>query len=159
MATIVRKAMKKKSIVARWRDLKVLVIDEISMLDVTVFEALDQMAKLVRGSDLPFGGVQLIVVGDFLQLPPVSTPNLGLAQPLSVPVGSQIDLAVLRAQRRESVKRLFCFQCCVLLIDTYLVILYKHVYHVYLCTFVFFHFFNKPLIFPLLFFYLLLEDF
>lgn len=49
-----------------------LVIDEVSMLDKRLFELLDTIARSVRKSDLPFGGIQIIAVGDFLQLPPVS---------------------------------------------------------------------------------------
>jgi ATP-dependent DNA helicase PIF1 len=45
---------------------------QISMLDADMFEKLDDVARYVRRSELPFGGVQLVLVGDFLQLPPVS---------------------------------------------------------------------------------------
>lgn len=49
-----------------------LVIDEISMLSDKLFTLLDDLFQLVRQSDAPFGGCQLVVFGDFLQLPPVS---------------------------------------------------------------------------------------
>lgn len=55
----------------RWRDAKVLIIDEISMVSKNFFELLEQCARFVRHSDLPFGGIQLICCGDFLQLGPV----------------------------------------------------------------------------------------
>lgn len=48
-----------------------LVIDEISMLSGRVFNYLDYHLRQMYGVDRPFGGLQLIVVGDFLQLPPV----------------------------------------------------------------------------------------
>lgn len=70
-AAMVMKALKKKEIVTKWRNLKVLIIDEISMLDIELFETLNDMAQKARKNDVPFGGIQLIVVGDFLQLPPV----------------------------------------------------------------------------------------
>jgi ATP-dependent DNA helicase PIF1 len=61
----------------------VLVIDEVSQLDATIFEALDLIARSVRpiGSDStsssgenprPFGALQLVFCGDFFQLPPVT---------------------------------------------------------------------------------------
>lgn len=50
----------------------VLIIDEISMLPAYLFEKLDATLKYARGNKEPFGGVQLIILGDFLQLPPVS---------------------------------------------------------------------------------------
>lgn len=56
---------------ARWRETKYLIIDEISMVSCEFFERIDALAKEVRHSDLPFGGIQLILSGDFLQLPPV----------------------------------------------------------------------------------------
>ena len=42
------------------------------MLDASTFDKLDHVARYVRGNDKPFGGVQLLCCGDFLQLPPVS---------------------------------------------------------------------------------------
>lgn len=50
----------------------VLIIDEISMLPAYLLTRLDALLKFMRRSKAPFGGVQLIVMGDFLQLPPVS---------------------------------------------------------------------------------------
>jgi ATP-dependent DNA helicase PIF1 len=49
----------------------VLVIDEVSMLDAGLFDKLDYIARRVRGRDLPFGGIHLVIAGDFFQLPPV----------------------------------------------------------------------------------------
>jgi len=50
---------------------RVLIIDEISMLDATFIDNLDYVLQEVRQSPLPFGGMQVIFVGDFFQLPPV----------------------------------------------------------------------------------------
>lgn len=55
----------------RWQNLKVLIIDEISMVDSHMFDKLDIIARRLRGNDTPWGGIQLIVAGDFFQLPPV----------------------------------------------------------------------------------------
>lgn len=49
----------------------VLVIDEISMLPAYFFEDLDKLLRYFRRDKRPFGGIQLILMGDFLQLPPV----------------------------------------------------------------------------------------
>ncbi|KAI1282083.1 ATP-dependent DNA helicase PIF1 [Halotydeus destructor] len=54
-----------------WKKVKTLIIDEISMVDGDFFDKLEQIARTVRNSTLPFGGIQLILCGDFLQLPPV----------------------------------------------------------------------------------------
>ena len=53
----------------RWRELECLIIDEISMLSPELFDKLYTIAQLVRGNGKPFGGIQLILSGDFLQLP------------------------------------------------------------------------------------------
>ena len=50
----------------------VLIIDEISMMHDFRLDMVDQAARLVRKSDKPFGGIQVILCGDFFQLPPVT---------------------------------------------------------------------------------------
>src|SRR3954469_4706934 len=54
-----------------YRRMKRLVIDEISMVRVDLIDAIDARLRSIRGKDRPFGGVQIVMVGDFLQLPPV----------------------------------------------------------------------------------------
>ncbi|CAG9812444.1 unnamed protein product [Phaedon cochleariae] len=60
-----------------WRKCKHLIIDEISMVDGNYFEKIEQVARRVRNSDKPFGGIQLILCGDFFQLPPIVKPKPG----------------------------------------------------------------------------------
>ncbi|XP_063989772.1 ATP-dependent DNA helicase PIF1 [Diachasmimorpha longicaudata] len=55
-----------------WRRTKYLIIDEISMVDGEYFEKIEAVARHVRKNDRPFGGIQLILCGDFFQLPPVN---------------------------------------------------------------------------------------
>lgn len=55
-----------------WRKCKHLIIDEISMIDGKYFQKIEEVARRVRGNEKPFGGIQLILCGDFLQLPPVT---------------------------------------------------------------------------------------
>jgi ATP-dependent DNA helicase PIF1 len=50
------------------QDMDILVIDEISMISAELFYDIDLVLKAIRGNDLPFGGVQLVTSGDFLQL-------------------------------------------------------------------------------------------
>jgi ATP-dependent DNA helicase PIF1 len=54
-----------------YRRMKRLVIDEISMVRADVIDAIDARLRQVRSDKRPFGGVQVVMVGDFLQLPPV----------------------------------------------------------------------------------------
>jgi ATP-dependent DNA helicase PIF1 len=53
------------------KNCQLLIIDEISMLGKTLFDKLDILFKKFRNSSNPFGGIQVIFSGDFLQLPPV----------------------------------------------------------------------------------------
>lgn len=50
----------------------VLIIDEISMLHDFRLDLIDRLIRTVRGEDVPFGGLQVILCGDFFQLPPVT---------------------------------------------------------------------------------------
>jgi ATP-dependent DNA helicase PIF1 len=52
-----------------------VIIDEVSMLKAEIIDILDAELKMVYENDKPFGGIQVIAVGDFLQLPPVSQNN------------------------------------------------------------------------------------
>jgi hypothetical protein len=56
----------------RIRRAKVLIIDEISMLDGKIFAMIDTVCRTVRESVDPFGGLQVVCVGDFFQLPPIA---------------------------------------------------------------------------------------
>lgn len=61
-----------KSAKKRWEQTKVLVIDEVSMVDGDFFDTLEYIGRKIRDNEDPFGGIQLVLVGDFYQLPPVS---------------------------------------------------------------------------------------
>ncbi|MEX1112348.1 MAG: PIF1 family DEAD/DEAH box helicase [Candidatus Andersenbacteria bacterium] len=58
----------------------VLIIDEVSMLDGRVLESVDRVCREVKQSQEPFGGMQVVFVGDFFQLPPVSRDGDGPLQ-------------------------------------------------------------------------------
>ncbi len=62
----------KKYIAKHFSDTQVLIIDEVSMLHHFRFDLLDEIARTLRKSDKPFGGMQVVLCGDFFQLPPVS---------------------------------------------------------------------------------------
>ena len=67
----INKIKKNKFLKAIWRGTNILVVDEVSMLSLKLFEMLNSIGKAVRGNTKPFGGIQLIFSGDFFQLPPV----------------------------------------------------------------------------------------
>jgi ATP-dependent DNA helicase PIF1 len=55
----------------RWHQTNILIIDEVSMMTPELLEKLDAVAKLILRNPKPMGGLQIVFVGDFYQLPPV----------------------------------------------------------------------------------------
>ncbi|KAH3684041.1 hypothetical protein WICPIJ_004979 [Wickerhamomyces pijperi] len=68
LATMVKNKQEARD---RWKHTKVLIIDEVSMLDGDFLDKLEYVASEVTGSKECFGGIQIILTGDFFQLPPV----------------------------------------------------------------------------------------
>jgi PIF1 helicase. len=68
---LIKKVQKNKNYKALWKETDILVVDEVSMMSLKLFETLDAIGKSVRKDRRPFGGLQLIFSGDFYQLPPV----------------------------------------------------------------------------------------
>ncbi len=56
----------------RFEKVKVLIIDEVSMLHHFRFDLINRVLKTMKGNNDPFGGIQIVLCGDFFQLPPVS---------------------------------------------------------------------------------------
>ena len=69
--TLVRKIRRNPRAKNRWLRTKVLIIDEISMVDGELFDKLSQIGRTIRNNGRPWGGIQLVITGDFFQLPPV----------------------------------------------------------------------------------------
>ena len=63
--------LEREPLVRRVRDTAVLIIDEVSMLDAHLLGMVDRAVRTLRGSKRPLGGLQVVFVGDFFQLPPV----------------------------------------------------------------------------------------
>ncbi len=57
------------------RNMELLVIDEVSMLRADLLDAVDFMLQRIRRNQQPFGGVQVLFIGDLLQLPPIVKPE------------------------------------------------------------------------------------
>lgn len=73
-----------------FKNLKRVIIDEISMVRADLLDSVDHALKINRRDDRPFGGVQMVLVGDFLQLPPIVRSdeeeiltNLGYSTPFA----------------------------------------------------------------------------
>lgn len=72
---LVKKIKRNQKAKHRWMRTKVLIIDEISMVDGDLFDKLEGVARTIRNNGRPFGGIQIVITGDFFQLPPV--PDYG----------------------------------------------------------------------------------
>lgn len=96
----------------RIRNAQVLIIDEVSMLSAATLSLADQVCRFVRDDPAPFGGLQVVLVGDFFQLPPVSRrdpaalPGMAPSHDFAFtsPVWNELDLhtCYLTEQHRQS---------------------------------------------------------
>jgi len=68
---VIASVIRNKNAVRSWKKVKILILDEVSMLSQKVFEIIEEIGRATRLSSLPFGGLQVIFTGDFFQLPPV----------------------------------------------------------------------------------------
>lgn len=75
---LVRKIQRKPPVRDRIRNVDILVIDEISMMSAELFEKVNAVCQTIRRSSAPFGGIQIVLTGDFLQLNPVFNKNMNL---------------------------------------------------------------------------------
>lgn len=72
---LIMKIKKNKYAKNIWRTTDILVVDEVSMLSLKLFETLNSVGKIIRKDPRPFGGIQIIFSGDFYQLPPVGNKD------------------------------------------------------------------------------------
>ncbi|KAL5704686.1 DNA helicase [Ranunculus cassubicifolius] len=72
LKVMIGRIFKNKRAVMRWRRVKALVIDEVSMVNGHFFDNLEYIARKIRGDWKPWGKIQLIVSGDFFQLAPIT---------------------------------------------------------------------------------------
>ena len=68
----VARALRNKKVIHRLQRACCIVIDEVSMLSGATLQAAESVARRARGGDAPWGGLRIIAVGDFAQLPPIA---------------------------------------------------------------------------------------
>lgn len=68
----IERILAKSTLKKRMAETKVLIIDEVSMLDGHVLDAVDQITRAFKDKSKPFGGLQVVLSGDLFQLPPVT---------------------------------------------------------------------------------------
>ncbi len=73
VSNTVEKIRRRKTQLSQILNCKILAVDEISMLNIEAFEYVNEVLKAIRETDKPFGGIQVLFIGDFFQLPPVES--------------------------------------------------------------------------------------
>lgn len=87
------KIKRRKDKVADWRGIKVLIVDEISMIQSKYLEKLNCIAKALRNSQQPFGGIQLVLIGDYFQCPSVEKKqNVKHRFPFQSPLWNELNI-------------------------------------------------------------------
>lgn len=120
----IRQIMRRKEVVQRWTDTDTLIIDEVSMLTPQMAVELDAIGRHIRGKcpalmnahEKPFGGIQVVFVGDFFQLPPIvparshktfifevleEEHERGILPPFNSVIRSKSQIIVLRKNYRQ----------------------------------------------------------
>lgn len=97
------KILTAKQVTRNYKKTKVLIIDEISMLHKHQLDMVDLIARNILEHDKPFGGLQVILCGDFFQLPPVSssTNSVQFAFEADAWRNGQFHVCYLQEQHRQ----------------------------------------------------------
>jgi len=87
------------------RALKILIIDEISMLNADTFDKISKYLSIIRDNSKPFGGLQVVIVGDFCQLKPVTGKFVFHSE-----TWNELNLKtfLFKQQQRQSDDQVFC---------------------------------------------------
>lgn len=93
-----------------WLCTDLLIIDEVSMMTAELLDKLNEIGKKIRSNKKPFGGIQLLLVGDFFQLPPVNksdeeTKFAFESDAWKELITSCIELTVIQRQKDETFQR------------------------------------------------------
>ena len=98
------KLLKKHRLIKRFENTRVLIVDEISMLHPHQMDLVNQVCQAFKQSLQPFGGMQIVLSGDFFQLPPVKPSSSETSFANQSAIWNSMDLKVcyLREQHRHS---------------------------------------------------------
>jgi len=71
---VVSSVLRNRKATRSWKAVKILIVDEVSMMSKKMFDVLFEISKAIRPGRV-FGGIQVVFTGDFFQLPPVGSPG------------------------------------------------------------------------------------
>jgi ATP-dependent exoDNAse (exonuclease V) alpha subunit len=93
----------KKELQKRFKSTKILIIDEVSMLSANFFDNLNAICKYMKESELPFGGIQIILCGDLFQLPLINKYSKELKMVVHSKAWSEMKpvICYLKEQHRQ----------------------------------------------------------
>jgi len=99
---------KKSYLKKQFEKTEVLIIDEISMLHAHRLDMIDDVCQLFKKNSLPFGGMQIVMSGDFFQLPPISPGQSEAEFVYKANVWPQMDVRIcyLDEQHRQNDKKM-----------------------------------------------------
>lgn len=86
--------LQKQHLHTRFNATDILIIDEISMFDADRLDSVDLILKAVRNNRDPFGGIQVVLSGDFFQLPPITRGGAVVRFAYEAKVWNELDLVV-----------------------------------------------------------------
>jgi len=92
---LLAKTMKNKGVSTFWRTVDSIIVDEISMMSASYITKVDYVVRKLRGVDKPLGGIQMILVGDFYQLPPIDCGDNGEEFVFELPMWKKLNLKVV----------------------------------------------------------------
>ncbi len=100
----IEKLLSKSYLKKKFKYTQVLVIDEISMLHGFQLDAVDRICRAFKQSTAPFGGMQIVLCGDFFQLPPINKGDLEINFAYKAEIWGIMDLQVcyLSEQYRQA---------------------------------------------------------
>jgi len=98
--SFIQNLLEKKYLQMRFSKLRVLIIDEISMVSPFIFSAMDSILKAFKKNDKAFGGIQVILSGDFFQLPPISRTKENKRFAWQSPAWRELDLQTCYLEKK-----------------------------------------------------------
>jgi len=98
--SFVQNLLDKKYLQVRFSKLKVLIIDETSMVSPFIFSSMDTILKAFKKSNKAFGGIQVILSGDFFQLPPIAKSKSDKRFAWQSPAWKELDLQTCYLEKK-----------------------------------------------------------
>ncbi len=86
--------LQKQHLHKRFTTTDILIIDEISMFDADRLDSVDRILRTIRNNDTPFGGIQVVLSGDFFQLPPITRGGAPVKFAFESNVWDELDLVI-----------------------------------------------------------------